>query len=273
VNLKKTAMNTLQFSSEWFPKTSKGADHRLPALLTACMVFLYVAMNYAEVEATVLFTLWISFGACLGLVVTFLKEQQNQRLRELRTKISADLHDEVGGILTGLSMQTELLEHKTGEVKACQLRRLRELSRKALAGMRDLVWAMDAEKDSWGSLIDRLNDHAQETLHPLRIQLEICEEGICREEILSDQMREHVYRIAKEALTNVAKHATADRVRLSFQKTAGAFTMTIHDNGETPGKVTHCAGCGLQNMKRRAAKMGGELQVAAKEGFLVRLTV
>jgi signal transduction histidine kinase len=266
-------MNAIPFSSELFPKAPKGADHRLPALLTACMVFLYLAMNYAEVEATAIFILWVSIAACLCLVVAFLKWQQKQRLQELRAKISADLHDEVGGILTGLAMQTELLEHKTSSVKACHLRRLRELSCKALAGMRDLVWAMDAEKDTWGSLIDRLHDHAQETLHPLHIQLAIQEEGICREETLSNQMRDQLYRIAKESLTNVAKHSTADRVRLSFQKTTGGFTMTIHDNGEASRQTAHCAGCGLQNMKRRAAKMGGELQVAVKEGFLVRLTV
>jgi len=85
-------------------------------------------------------------------------------VEQLRTKISADLHDDVGSLLTGLAMQSEVLGKKAPENIRVKLDRISNLSRSAMLQMRDAVWVMDARKDNWQSLIDRVNEFASEHL-------------------------------------------------------------------------------------------------------------
>ena len=92
---------------------------------------------------------------------------------DLRNKISADLHDEVGTLLTGLAMQSEILERKVPKANQEKLHRISALSREAMLGMRDSVWAMDAQKDFSNSLVDRMNEFANEQLENTGIHL-IC---------------------------------------------------------------------------------------------------
>ena len=206
------------------------------------------------------------------MVIGFYKWQQRQILLELRNKISADLHDEVGGILTGLAMQTELLETQNKDPKNHkQLRRIAEMSRRAMASMRDMVWAMDSEKDNWQSLFDRINDHAAEILNPINIQMNIQHEGVELQAELPTAMRENLYLITKEALTNVAKHAQADRVHLSLQKTENQMIFTIHDNGKVAQLCANASGIGLSNMRKRAEAIGAELEICTDCGFEICL--
>lgn len=239
-------------------------------LLIAAITFLYLSLNYAGNTGGNLWIHSISFLGGLSLVIAFYKWQQTRLIQELRNKISADLHDEVGGLLTGLAMQTELLEYQSKDPKNHQqLRRIAELSRRAMAGMRDMVWAMDSEQDTWGSLIDRLYGHASEVLHPRNIELNIQTQAIQPDEKIPTEQREHLYLIAKEALTNVAKHANASQVQISLQKTEEQFQMMIQDNG-TAIQLNR-GGVGLESMKRRARQMGGLLEIRVQNGCQVAL--
>ncbi|MCB0642121.1 MAG: hypothetical protein KDC44_10795 [Phaeodactylibacter sp.] len=239
-------------------------------LLITAIISLYLALNYAGNTGGNPWIHGISFLGGLSLVIAFYKWQQTRLIQQLRNKISADLHDEVGGLLTGLAMQTELLEFQTKDPKNHQqLRRIAELSRKAMANMRDMVWAMDSEKDTWGSLIDRLYCHASEVLHPRNIELSIQTQSIQADEKIPTEQREHLYLIAKEALTNVAKHANASQVQISLQKTEYQFQMMIQDNG-TAIQLNR-GGVGLESMKRRAREMGGQLKIAVQNGCQVAL--
>ena len=94
----------------------------------------------------------------------YFQKKHTQKLEELRVKISSDLHDDVGSMLSALAMQAELLEMKASETNKPRASRIAEMSRDAMALMRDTVWAIDARKDKWESLVDRLNEHAYDTL-------------------------------------------------------------------------------------------------------------
>ncbi len=54
-------------------------------------------------------------------------------MERLRTKISSDLHDDVGGLLSGLAMQTELLEYTAAEKDKPKLKRISDMSRNPMA--------------------------------------------------------------------------------------------------------------------------------------------
>jgi two-component system sensor histidine kinase UhpB len=93
---------------------------------------------------------------------------------------------------------------------------------------------------------------------------------------LADETETHLFRIAQEALTNVARHSHASRVDMSLHETDSQITLRISDNGQ--GFQAHDAefgsGLGMVGMRARARSVGGELKVAPgpSGGLEVRAT-
>ena len=199
-----------------------------------------------------------------------LKLNQQKEIENLRTKISVDLHDDVGSILTGLSMQAEILEHQTKGNYKKNISRISYLSRDAMLRMRDAVWAMDSRKNNWKSLIDRMNEFAAETLELKNIayQIKYKEEQIHK--TLTNLTRQNLYLIYKESITNILKHSNATKVKISIFKDNGSVKMKIKDNGSITKQITS-AGLGLTNIKMRAKKINAEVIIKQQKGFSIEI--
>jgi signal transduction histidine kinase len=100
---------------------------------------------------------------------------------------------------------------------------------------------------------------------------------------LTSEARLAVYRVAQEALTNIAKHASPERVRVSLAYEAGGTRLTVEDFAAAPAGADAASlaaagvpggGYGLTGMRERAQLLGGDLVAAATDrGFLVELRV
>lgn len=199
------------------------------------------------------------------------KIQQAQKVEQLRSKISRDLHDDVGSILTGLSMQSEVLEQSLPVAQRGSISGLAEMSRSALSRMRDTVWAMDAKKDNWNSLIDRMNEFCFEILAPQDIHFRMETSELKQEQVIPGDLRQNIYLIFKEAITNIAKHARASEVEIITKNRQQAFYLRIKDNGPGRQKNYTTTGSGLNNMKKRAEEIGGRVDFSFHDGFIVKL--
>ncbi len=229
------------------------------------------------------FRTWWFWGLCtlsLGLIIYsllyfYFKQKLEKRLaiEKLRTKISSDLHDDVGSILTGLAMQSEILEYTIDEKNKKKVSRLSQLSRSAMSRMRDAVWTMDARRDNWDALMDRMNEFAFENLEPKGIKHHVVQTGIKPHEKMATELRQHLYLIFKEAITNIVKHSNADEVKVLLKKEKGKFTFSIHDNGTTSQGKSKSAGQGLSNIKMRAGEINAKLDIRQEDGFLIFLEV
>ncbi len=220
---------------------------------------------------------WWFYLLCLVLVSAILyaifqyRLEQALKVERLRVKISSDLHDDVGGMLSGLAMQTELLELTASEETKPKLARVAEMSRSAMSRMRDTVWAIDARKDTLADLIDRMREHAEETLAPRNIQYGININRLELDSVLTTDVRQSLYLIYKEAITNVAKHSDGDTVNVDLAEDQTGFSMSIHDNGTVPKKDYKTTGAGLSNMKMRADSITATLTVTSGDGYRVLL--
>lgn len=200
--------------------------------------------------------------------------QQALKIERIRVRISSDLHDDVGTILSGLAMQSEILELTAPEKTKPKLQRISELSRSAMSRMRDTVWAIDARKDKLENLIDRMREHAEETLTPKDIILDLEVDQLALTKNIPSQIRQALYLIYKEAITNCAKHSKGDKVSVRMQKFGPkGLEMSIHDNGEVQQKAYKTTGSGLSNMRMRAEQIGGTFQVDASQGFLITVLI
>lgn len=216
---------------------------------------------------------WWFISLCLltfvGAVYALYRYRLNQvyRMLELRTRIASDLHDDVGGLLTGIAMQTEILELAKGPPEKSKLQNLRELSKNALSRMRDVVWSIDARRDKIGDLLDRMREQAEEMLAAKGIQYKITTHNLNEEKVLPIDIRQHLYLIFKEALSNAVRHAQATRVEVNLGNNGAAFEMRIRDNGIGLDEAKKATGLGLDNMKRRAAKMKAVIEFTNRKGF------
>ena len=221
---------------------------------------------------------WWFYLLCIALITIIAygiftyRLQQALKIERIRVRISSDLHDDVGTILSGLAMQSEILELTAPEKNKPKLRRISELSRSAMSRMRDTVWAIDARQDKLENLIDRMREHAEETLTPKDILLDLQVDQLAMHKNVPSQVRQSLYLIYKEAITNAAKHSTGDKVSVKLQKLGtNGLEMTIHDNGQVKIKDYKTTGSGLGNMRMRATQIGATFQVDTANGFLISI--
>jgi signal transduction histidine kinase len=94
---------------------------------------------------------------------------------------------------------------------------------------------------------------------------------------LSPDVEQCIYRVAQEAVTNVAKHARAKTLIVNLESTEEKVTLTVHDDGVgfNVDKKDKANDYGLQGMQERAQLVGGELTVTSKpgEGTTVKLVI
>ncbi|WP_157449663.1 ligand-binding sensor domain-containing protein [Croceitalea dokdonensis] len=197
--------------------------------------------------------------------------QQVLAMERLRTKISSDLHDEVGSLLSGLAMQTELLEANASEADKTRLQKIASISRNAVSQMRDLVWSIDSRRETIADLIERMRELVEELLLPKDIAFTMDASTIKNlDKKLPAQTKQDIFLIFKEALTNIVRHSDATFVEISLTNQFNGCKLSIQDNGSE--KTTYkSSGLGLSNMRMRAKNLKGNLRFQNNNGFSVHL--
>lgn len=252
-------------------RASTGISEKEASLYTITIIKKQVWYKRAWVIAV--FTLLFS-----SLVFVFLRYRFNQKLRrqkelaDLRTKISADLHDEVGTLLSGLAMQSQILAIEANEENKEVLNEISSMGREAMERMRDTVWAIDSRKDKVENLIDRMRDFAEKNLPIKKMTHEFVNQVEDAKKFIDPERRQNIYLIFKEAITNIIKHSDGSHVMISLSEDRGRLRLMVKDNGSQKPQ-TRSDGQGLGNMKMRAQKIGGELTFGFDHGFVVELWV
>ncbi len=210
-----------------------------------------------------------------GLIYGIFQYQLEQRVKmqEIRVKLSSDLHDEMSGLLSGIAMQSDILQMMAkDEESKSRLKSIGQVSRKAMSKMSDVIWSIDSRKDRVQDLLQRMHEHADEILLPLNIKYNFSIKKLEENKRIPVHIRQNLYFIFKEAINNVAKHSNATRVDISIGNNGSNFEMTVKDNGtilyEKPIPKT---GQGLSNLKMRAARIDASLDIIRKNGFSIQL--
>jgi signal transduction histidine kinase len=216
--------------------------------------------------------------AVSGLIYSFIKYRVNNRLQKIqeleaiRIGISSNLHDDVGTLLSGLAMQSEMLALTTNKAQKVPLLEIRDMSHEAMERMRDTVWAIDSRKDKFENLIDRMRAYAEKNLNLKNIKHSFNIEIEDAKAFISPEVRQNLYLIFKEAITNICKHSDASQVNVVFRNQKNNIYLEVFDNGN-PKLEPKSDGMGLINMNMRAKKLGGKLSIDKSEGFRVLVKI
>jgi signal transduction histidine kinase len=190
-------------------------------------------------------------------------------LERERTRISQDMHDEVGASLTSISMMSDLVRNipNTREDASRWLAQISGTSRGVMEEMNQIIWALNPKNDNLEGLVTYIRRFAFEYLEPTKLEciFDLPEEIPDRE--LSVEVRRNVYLVAREAVHNAVKHAGATKIRINVEINKHGFSIRIKDDGKgfEPGKPEF-PGNGLVNMKKRINEIGGELFINSTSG-------
>ncbi len=189
-----------------------------------------------------------------------------------RKEISRELHDEVMQTLVGINVELSALGRgasvglETLKEKIARTRRLVENSMSAVHRFaREL---RPAVLDDFG-LIPALHAYSKNLAERKKIKILMTAFGGV--EALGAAKRTVLFRVAQEALTNIARHAHATEVRMSISEISGAVRMAINDNGKSfdVDKILAASSnkrLGLVGMKERLEMVGGSLAIESKPG-------
>jgi signal transduction histidine kinase len=176
-----------------------------------------------------------------------------------RNRIARDIHDTLGHSLTSLDVQIELAQRlqATEPERAQQSIDLaKKLSSQALDNVRQALGTMKRSNFDLTEAIFALAEQNQ----PFQIHVDV------RFPQLSLQSSYQLYCIVQESLTNIQKHAQADRVTIESTIVNRGTILEICDNGKGFDLTRPHAGFGLRNMKERVQCLGGEFNLDSKIG-------
>lgn len=212
-------------------------------------------------------------------------EQAEQRMRQLslqlvaaqeeeRRKLSRELHDHVGQMLTALRMEL-------GRIERLRMPDNTPVS-EAVGESRQIVDAMvrtvrDLALGLRPSMLDDLGLHAALGWHVrdferrfgLQVDLDFDE----RLDALPDQYRTCLYRVVQEALTNCARHSGAGHVELKLRQDGGLILITIADDGVGMKPASRHTGLGLRGIEERVRELDGVMTVGVSPKGGTQLTI
>ncbi len=207
---------------------------------------------------------------CVGIDMTEQKKAQEvlatraseQVAAAERTRLARDLHDAVSQTLFSASLIAEVLP-RIWEKDAAEGRRrleeVRQLTRGALAEMRTLLFELRPAALADAELSDLLRQLAESVTGRARVPVSTRLEGQCS---LEADTKIAMYRIAQEALNNVAKHSGALQAQVVLICGPGRVEMRIQDNGRGFSRSDVSGrSLGLGIMRERAAAIGATLEI------------
>lgn len=180
-------------------------------------------------------------------------QRQNAASQE-RQRIMREIHDGLGSRLF-----TSLLRVERGDLDQ---RKTAAVLRGCIADMRLALDAMAPDHDFeivLGNFLFRWQTQMQEAGIESTWSIDVPEESMK----LSPQSALQLLQIAQEALTNVLKHAHARHVRVEMRQRATVLELEISDDGMGADLAPGSAGHGIGNMRARAQRLGGRLDLLA----------
>ncbi len=219
---------------------------------------------------------YILYAGMLSLVLySIYRYRINQLLRyqQLRTKISSDLHDDVGSLLSSLAWQTDIMRLTADDAMKVKYDKITSLSRSALERMRDTVWAIDSRKDDLEGLVDRMADFLVETFDEHHISYTFDHSLVTKKNRIAPDIRQNIYLIFKEALTNVKKHSNGATVVVSLTQNKNRLHLLIKDDGTVEKNKIKSSGLGLSNMTMRANRIGADFSQTWDDGCEISVKV
>jgi signal transduction histidine kinase/ligand-binding sensor domain-containing protein len=196
-----------------------------------------------------------------------------------RNRIAMDIHDHFGARLTQITYLCQIIRKKiyAPDLATMSLDNLHTTVRKLTREMDEIVWAINPQHDTLDSLALYFGKFAQEFLQSAGIRCRLSFPMQLPAWRLTAEIRHNLFLSFKEALNNVAKHATASQVDITLMIVPDGFNLIVEDNGHgfdcgplsaeaSPRPDRLLPGHGLAGMRQRQTDIGGSFDISSELG-------
>lgn len=196
-----------------------------------------------------------------------LKVQESERQR-----LSRELHDDIGQLLTAAKLQADWLQRRVPQELQEHCSTLRKTLDDTLANVRDVTAILNPRQLSSLGLEASLRAHLVRTLENTNLNWSL----ECRQRLggIGDDMAIAAFRITQEAVTNILRHAGARNLVVRIERLPEGLSLSICDDGQgfmpasNPGDQGQR---GMAGMLERAALLDGTLSVSSQPGKGTRI--
>lgn len=218
--------------------------------------------------------LYITMLVLLLLVIAFIAYRyyalQRLRLANMRSKISQDLHDEVGATLSGIAMYSYITKtqfaNKDEQSVNQSLDIIKDNAAEMVAKLNDIVWAVNPMQDNLHALFERLKEFALQIASVKDMKLEFIVPDEIQALKISMEHRKNIYLICKESINNAVKYSGASLLFVKVEFMNKQISIVIEDNGNGFAMDAQSKSNGLINMAARAKEINATLTIDGQTG-------
>ncbi len=187
--------------------------------------------------------------------------EKQQAVENVRSRVSMDIHDEIGSQLTKISLLSQRIKmafEKKKEIDADLVDKITTSSKAVVANLGEIIWTVNPLHDNLQSLIAYLRSYVAGFFEHTSVQCTINFPENVPAIAISPDVKHNLFLVIKESLNNVIKHANASAVHIDFHLAGESYCVEITDNGTGISKMTTPGfGNGLLNMQRRMEAING----------------
>lgn len=203
-----------------------------------------------------------------------LSQQLVAAQEEERRKISRELHDHVGQMLTALRMELgriERLRMPSNLPVADAVGESRRLVDAMVRTVRDLALGLRPSMLDDLGLQSALEWHVRDFTRRFGLAVDLQVDALL--DGLPDQYRTCIYRVVQEAMTNCARHSGAGRVEIALRQQGGQLVISIADDGVGMDPATRPRGLGLKGIEERVRELEGTVTIGRAAAGGLRLVI
>ncbi|MET0815012.1 MAG: two-component regulator propeller domain-containing protein [Pseudoxanthomonas sp.] len=197
---------------------------------------------------------------------------------EERQRIAGEIHDSLAQGLSGIVFQTEaalISMSRAPHMTSTHLTSARDLAKTSLDDARYSVWNLSPPNLIHKSLVESLSAMAHQLTAGRVDKLEIRTTGTPWS--LRSEARHHVVLITQEAISNAIQHGNARTISIDVTYASDALLLVVSDDGtgfsQTPDIPQVARGYGMNNIRRRADRLGARLEVTSEIGRGARVSL
>jgi two-component system sensor histidine kinase UhpB len=189
---------------------------------------------------------------------------------EERRRLARDLHDEVNQALTAILLRLQALSQAAPPDLEDELTELKRLVNQAMSELLQLARQLRPTALDDHGLLPAMASQIRRFAAQTGIKTDLNATG---KSSLAPDEEIAVYRIAQEALANIARHAGAKKVEVDLRTGSDGVELTVRDDGRGFEPDEPANGLGLGGMAERARLVGGELTIESRPGAGTELSL
>ena len=198
-----------------------------------------------------------------------IKIETQNKLQDQRLRISRDLHDNIGAQLTFIISSIDNIKYAFNikdEKLNTKLSTISDFTSSTINELRDTIWAMNKTEISFEDLQIRISnfiDKANLAAQNIDFRFNV-DSNVNKLIFFTSVEGMNIYRITQEAINNALKYAEASKIKVDIYEVNNLIRIAIKDDGKGFDETNITLGNGIQNMKKRAHDIEGNLSIESE---------